>query len=195
MSNTKLGTQKMIQLVGPGGAGKTTAGIALAKHLKVSFIDLDAKFIAKNGDISAFIATRGYEAYATQNVNSYLALLNDSNSLGVMALSSGFMTYHKNTHPEYPAIRQQIASHELTFVLLPSLDLEVCVSEVVRRQLQRPFARSPQREESVIRSRFTIYANLPARKVITQQSVSAVVDEIMALLPNNALQRTACGVR
>ena len=185
----------MIQLVGPGGAGKTTVGVALADHLKVRFVDLDAEFIDKNGDISAFIDMRGYEAYANQNVNSYLALRNDSNSLGVMALSSGFMTYHENTHPEYPAICQRIASSELTFVLLPSLDLEVCVSEVVRRQLQRPFARTPQREESVIRSRFSIYANLPVRKVITQQSVPAVVNEIMALLPNSTLQRTTCGVR
>lgn len=180
----------MIHLVGPGGAGKTTTGIALANHLEVPFMDLDAEFMAKNENISKFIDMWGYETYAAQNVNSYLALLSNSNSLGVIALSSGFMTYHAGIHPEYPAMRQRIASSELTFVLLPSLDLEVCVSEVVRRQLQRPFARTPQREESVIRSRFSIYANLPSRKVITRQSISAVVDEIMALLPNTTLQPT-----
>lgn len=176
-----MSAQKLIQLIGPGGAGKSTAGIALADRLKVRFIDLDVEFIARNGDISAFIGMHGYEVYAARNVDSYLALLNGSNSSGVMALSSGFMTYHEHIHPEYSSIRQRIASSALTFVLLPALDLESCVAEIVRRQLQRPFARTPQREESVIRSRFSVYANLSARKVMTDQPVSAVVDEIVAL--------------
>lgn len=62
----------MIQLVGPGGAGKTTAGVVLAKLLKVQFADLDAEFISRNGDISAFIDTHGYQAYARHNVECYL---------------------------------------------------------------------------------------------------------------------------
>ena len=173
----------MIQLLGPGAAGKTTVGSALAARLEVSFADLDAEFMARHGDISAFIGTRGYEAYATQNVRTYLSLLADSVSSGVMALSSGFMTYRDNVHPEYPVIRQRLGSDELAFVLLPSLDLEICVSEIVCRQLRRPFARSPGQEERVIRSRFPVYANLPARKVTTLRSVCAVVDEIMGLLP------------
>jgi shikimate kinase len=41
----------MIQLVGPGGAGKTTTGAALAERLGVPFVDLDAEFAASSGDL------------------------------------------------------------------------------------------------------------------------------------------------
>lgn len=65
---------------------------------------------------------------------------------------------------------------------LPSLDLETCVAETVRRQLLRPFARPPEREEHVIRTRFPFYAGLPARKVATMRPNDAVVDELCAIL-------------
>jgi len=181
----------MILLVGPGGAGKTTAGTALADRLGARFADLDAAFMARHGDISAFIGAHGYAAYAAHNVGCYLALRNSANPPGVMALSSGFMAYHHGIHPAYAAVCQQVACSSHTFVLLPSLDLETCVAEIVRRQLQRPFARTPQREEHVIRSRFSVYAGLPAHTVMTQQPVAAVVDAILALLPDSGAAPSA----
>ena len=66
-----------------------------------------------------------------------------------------------------------------TFVLLPSLDLETCVAEIVRRQLRRRFARAAEREEQVIRMRFPIYAELPIMKVETMKPVEAVVAELL----------------
>jgi shikimate kinase len=42
----------MIHLVGPGVAGKTTAGAALAERLGVAFVDLDAEFAADSGDVT-----------------------------------------------------------------------------------------------------------------------------------------------
>jgi len=148
----------------------------------MAFTDLDVEFIARNGDISAFIDSHGYDAYARQNLISYLALLDHASSPQVIALSSGFMTYREDIHSDYLRLRQQILASPLTFVLLPSLDQETCVAEVVRRQLQRPFARSPQREEEVIRVRFPVYAGLPARKVLTDRPTAKVVDEIVGLL-------------
>ena len=67
----------MIQLVGPGGAGKTTAGAALADRLGIRFVDLDAEFAASNGDISAYLDTHGYDAYAERNVSLYSALIGE----------------------------------------------------------------------------------------------------------------------
>ena len=64
----------MIQLVGPGGAGKTTIGAALAERLGARFGDLDEEFTARHGDISAYLDAHGYEAYAAQNVDLYLHL-------------------------------------------------------------------------------------------------------------------------
>jgi shikimate kinase len=71
-----------------------------------------------------------------------------------------------------------------TVVLLPSLDLEACVAEIVRRQISRPFARSAEREEPVIRARFPIYVDLPARKVETMRPVREVLDELAGTVSN-----------
>ena len=172
----------MIQLVGPGGAGKTTTGAAMAERLGVPFVDLDAGFAASSGDISVYLDKHGYDAYAERNVSLYSDLIVESGRPDVVALSSGFMTYRDDVHPAYVRWRQRIASSEWTFVLLPSLDLETCVAEIVRRQLQRPFARSAEREEHVIRARFPIYASLPAQKVETMRRVDAVVAELLTVM-------------
>jgi len=172
----------MIRLVGPGGAGETTVGAALAERLAAPFFDLDAEFTARHGDISAYLATHGYDAYAERNVSVYSALAGVPERSAVIALSSGFMTYRHDVHPGYVRCREDIASSELTFVLLPSLDLETCVAETVRRQLRRPFARTTEREEHVIRDRFVIYSGLPARKVETMRPVDAVVADLLSIL-------------
>jgi shikimate kinase len=182
----------MIQLVGPGGAGKTTIGAALAARLCVRFVDLDAEFAARHGNISAYLDANGYETYAEQNVGLYSDLVGGPVRLDVVALSSGFMTYPDRIHPDYLAVRQRVASSPSTFVLLPSVDFEACVGEIVRRQCGRPFARSAEREEQVIRERFSLYLGLPARKVQTMQPVEAVVvDLITALAAQHALHQTA----
>lgn len=172
----------MIQLVGPGDAGKTTIGAALAERLGVRFVDLDAEFAARHGNISAYLDAHGYEAYAEQNVGLYLDLVGGPVRFDIAALSSGFMTYRDSIHPAYLALRQRVGSSPATFVLLPSVDVEACVSEIVRRQLRRPFARSAEREEQVIRERFFTYFSLSARKVETMQPVEAVVTELIAAL-------------
>ena len=112
----------------------------------------------------------------------YCSLVRHSSHDTVVALSSGFMTYPPGVHAEYQAIRRDIERSPDTFVLLPSLDLAVCIAETVRRQTARPFGRSALREEAVIRARFASYVALPARKIETMRPVSAVVEEIVRLL-------------
>jgi shikimate kinase len=170
----------MIRLVGPGGAGKSTAGTLLAQRLGVPFIDLDEEFDANVGDISRYLNSHGYDAYAKKNVDVYFTLATVVAREPVLALSSGFMTYRSDIHPEYECCRRDIASSPSTFVLLPSLEFETCVAETVRRQLIRPFARSADREQHVIRTRFPIYLNIPATKVETMRPVGEVIDEIVA---------------
>ena len=74
-SSRALGRQdrrnRMVQLVGPGGAGKTTIGAALAERLARDSATW-TKFIVRHGDISAYLDAHGYEAYAEQNVALYL---------------------------------------------------------------------------------------------------------------------------
>ena len=112
----------------------------------------------------------------------YCSLFRSGVPAGVVALSSGFMTYVRDIHPDYSRVRRALEQHANTFVLLPSLDRDVCVAETVRRQIARPFGRSSAKEEAVIRARFEIYMAVPVRKIETMRSIAAVVDEIVAAL-------------
>jgi shikimate kinase len=172
----------VIHFVGPGGAGKSTVGHALAGRLGVAFIDLDDEFKARAGDITTYMNANGYQAYARQNMRSYMETLGALQEEAVIALSSGFMTYDPDIHAGYLALRGRIATNPTTFVLLPFLDYEVCVRETVRRQLTRPFSRSAEREEEVIRHRFAAYKQLPATKVATMGPIDAVVDRLLVHL-------------
>jgi shikimate kinase len=171
-----------IRLVGPGGAGKSTIGALLAERLEVAFLDLDRHLAGRVGGISEYIGRHGYDIYARENVETYCSLFRSGMPPGVVALSSGFMTYARDIHPEYSRVRRELEQHPHTFVLLPSLDRDVCVAETVRRQIARPFGRSPAKEEAVIRARFEIYMAGPLRTIETMRPVAAVVDEIVGQL-------------
>lgn len=186
----------MIRLVGPGGAGKTTVGLALANRLGVPFIDLDQQFKAREGDISCYLQAHGYRSYANRNIQVYLDTLGSSNECEVFALSSGFLNYGDDAHPEYRSIYQEVVASPSAVMLFPSFDYETCVRETVRRQLRRPFSRSAEQEEEVIRTRFSIYWSLPAKKFETMKPMNAVVEDLVAyLLPVCAqivLLRASC---
>jgi shikimate kinase len=172
----------MIQLIGPGGAGKSTVGAALATRLGCPFLDLDRQFERRRSDIDAFLDAHGYTAYARENVSVYLELAPHVPD-AVLALSSGFMLYPPSVHPAYAALTEAIARSRTTVVLLPSLDREACVAETVRRQLGRPFGRRDAvREEAVIRERFDRYLSLPAIKVETMRPPLEVAAAIEATL-------------
>ena len=177
----------MIQLVGPGGAGKTTVGRALAGRLGVTFVDLDEEFRARVGDISRFLAAHGYAAYSARNVQVYVEIVGALPHDAVVALSSGFMTYPPDAHPRYHTVYRGIVADRSTLVLLPSFDRETCVAETVRRQLSRPFSRSAEQEEQVIRARFEVYMALGCRLVETAGTVDTIVAR---LAENNEWQMT-----
>jgi len=168
-----------ITLIGPGGSGKSTVGALIAERLGIAFVDLDVLFVSRTGDISTYINRFGYHAYAQKNIETYRSLSGEGCGSRVATLSSGFMTYPHDAHPEYASLRRDVEHSPTTFVLIPSLDRERCIAETVQRQLARPFARDPAREEAVIRERFPIYVALAAPKIETMRPPSAVVDELL----------------
>lgn len=158
----------------------------LAERLDVPFVDLDFCFLDRVGDISDHIDRLGYLAYARANVDLYRTL--DLEDAAVIALSSGFMTYPDDVHPDYAETRALIAASPTTFVLLPSLELDTCVAEIVRRQMQRPLGLVASREEHVatIRARFPVYTAVPATKVTTMRPPGEVAEEIISELSATA---------
>lgn len=168
----------MIHLLGPGGAGKSTVGPLLAALLHLPFHDLDAHFTARAGDIDGYLAAHGYRAYAHANVDAYLALTAAAPA-GVLALSSGFMTYPADVHPAYAQVRDAIVRSPQSVVLLPSLDQETCITEIVRRQVSRGRgATTAERAEAKIRARFPVYAGLPLPVVLTLRPPIDVATEL-----------------
>jgi shikimate kinase len=109
----------------------------------------------------------------------------------VLALSSGFMAYPPDIHPKYAAIRQELLASPRSFVLLPSLERETCVAETVRRQRTRPFARSAEREEQVIRARFPLYRSLPLPSLGTMRPAAQVAADIASRIASDPAQGAA----
>jgi shikimate kinase len=181
-----MGPAKRVQIIGPGGAGKSTSAALLAERLGWHFIDLDEYFTRRGEDISNYLVHHSYEEYAAQNVLNYRSALEAASAPTVFSLSSGFMVYPPFIDPGYPAIRHSIERHSSTFLLVPSFDLEKCVSITVQRQLSRPYlGADAAKEEKKIRTRFPLYMSLGCMKVETNVSSGEVVAGIIRRLTSN----------
>lgn len=78
---------------------------------------------------------------------------------------------------------------------MPSVERDICVAETVRRQVGRPFGRSPSREEAVIRARFEILRLCPLQKIETMRHAIAVADEIVCCATQARPLRTRSAVK
>jgi 3-phosphoshikimate 1-carboxyvinyltransferase len=55
-----------LTLIGMRGSGKTTLGMALADLSGNTFVDTDQRFVAKHGEIAAFVAKHGWPAFRSE---------------------------------------------------------------------------------------------------------------------------------
>jgi shikimate kinase len=171
----------IVYLIGPGGAGKSTAGAELARELGYGFIDLDEYFVAHAGDISAYLSRHTYSEYATRNFAMYRSAMVAISSPTVLVLSSGFMVYPAEIDHGYSRTRDVVERAPLTFLLMPSFYLEECVAMIVERQLLRPSLLSNRgSEERRIRERFGPYLALRCQRVSTGVAPERVVSELIA---------------
>ena len=114
----------MVRLVGPG---KSTIGAFLAERLEVAFLDLDRRFTGGVGDISEYIGRHGYDAYARENVETYCSLFRGDIRPGVVALSSGFMTYAHHVHPDYLSVCRDRSSAKEEAVIRSRFEIYMAV--------------------------------------------------------------------
>lgn len=151
----------------------------LGKQLGWEFVDLDKCFISSVGDISAFIETKGYRAYARRNLALYESILSTVNASVVLALSSGFMTYPVDVDEGYLALLHQIENDPLSVLLLPSFELEECVDIIVSRQMRRHYLnRNSRREEEKIRQRFPAFMSLQCTRFLSNAPLTELVCDI-----------------
>ncbi|NUT13640.1 MAG: shikimate kinase [Cupriavidus sp.] len=154
---------RTLHLAGPGGAGKSTVGPILAQRLGWQFVDLDACFMSREGDIGAYIRAAGYIGYASRNVAVYREVARPTPT--IVALSSGFLTYPDEVDAAYPLLRRSIETDTLTCLLLPAFELEACVATIVQRQLQRPYLPGDGASEARrIRERFPKFMAMPCAR-------------------------------
>jgi shikimate kinase len=167
---------RILLLIGPGGAGKSTLGSELAPLLGRRLIDLDDEFHRRVGDISNFMASAGYERYKMQNSLLAADIAAEAVVPSLMVASSGFLT------PDNPrtALKANLSLLAACYsvCLLPSRNLGHAVSVVVERQLARPFGRGRAGEEAAIRARYQVYAALGDLVVFSTASPSDIATAV-----------------
>ncbi|MDM0022959.1 shikimate kinase [Variovorax saccharolyticus] len=173
------GGVRITQLVGPGGAGKTSAGRILAQRLGWQFVDLDQHFMACEGDVAEFIAAHGYVGYARRNLAIYGEAKRALTTSAVFALSSGFMTYPVEVHEDYGRMRDAIEVDVLTALLMPAFEAQACAEIIVQRQLARPYLRGDRDSElSCIRERFPMFMALRCARFRSDATPEEIAREL-----------------
>ncbi|MFT3718200.1 shikimate kinase [Pseudorhodoferax sp.] len=167
-----------ICLVGPGGAGKSSAGAAAATRLGLPFIDLDARFIVAEGCIHAVIARHGYDAYAAANVAIYAACVARAAGPAVIALSSGFMaTGATSTRAMRPCGRRCWPTRRPSCCCRhwpwPPASPKLCAASSAGPSRARPNARSRSSATA-----FALYRDLPLPKLTTMRPVARIAADI-----------------
>ncbi|MDR7015921.1 shikimate kinase [Acinetobacter sp. 3657] len=186
MRDWKIRLNKLlIYFIGPGGVGKTTTAKLLAFQSGFDCYDLDEYFMKIEGDIAKFIVEHGYKKYAVRNFQLFLALRAKYhvNRITIIVCSSGFMAYPSDIDRNYIKVKDEIENHIFTFLLLPSLDLETCVKEVLTRQMNRTYLNPViEKEELKIRARFELYSKLGCRIVLTDEKPERVAQKVKVVL-------------
>jgi shikimate kinase len=87
--NAANGSPETIVLIGPTGAGKSTVGEALARHLGRPFVDSDQVISKHHGPIAALFATLGEPAFRRIEAATIGSLLDSQTSPTVFSVGGG----------------------------------------------------------------------------------------------------------
>ena len=90
-------------------------------------------------------------------------------------------------HPAVSMNHGAIKNSSSTVCLLPSWDLETCVSFIVERQMDKShYTGTAMVNERVIRDRFELYSNLGVVQIEPRGPVGSIVAEIVSKPPSQA---------
>ena len=148
---------RRVFLIGPAGVGKSTCGALLAADLGFTFVDLDAEFNGRVGNISDFIARNGYPSYCRRNAGLFDALIAEHHTDAVYALSSGFLMY-EDIDPLLSRLAGDVSRLGVSILLLPSASREEATEIAVRRLLTRRAGLDADKERQKFRTRFDKYS-------------------------------------
>lgn len=173
-----------IFIIGPGGVGKTTAGVELARLLDCAFVDLDQQFMTRVGHIGEVIGELGYGRYVELNAELFAVLVEALQETVVVALSSGFLA--SDTPAALRAANQaRVKAAGTSIRLLPSADLAQATQVVVARQMGRGFDLEEGREAAKFARRFADYLDQGDIRLFSAAAPGEIAAEMAGALTSD----------
>ena len=167
------GDAASVVLVGFMGAGKSTAGRALAARCAVPFVDCDEVIEQEHGPIDAIFAEGGEQAFRSLEQEAVLRALDEAlASARVVALGGGAVTSE--------AVRRRLAA--FAHVVWLDVPLEDAWRRVgAGEEASRPLARDREAFAALFAQRRALYEEVAGVRVAAGEGsdVGAVVDEIV----------------
>jgi len=161
-----------IFLIGPMGAGKTSVGRYVAKHLNKDFYDSDEEIEKKMGvSLSWIFDLEGLEGYRQREMK----VIDDLSSLSNVVLSTG------GDCVEMPEVREFLRVRGVVVYMEVSLETQL---NRLKKDKRRPLLQNENPREVLIKlweTREPIYEQIADFTVITDnRSVKEVSDDILA---------------
>jgi shikimate kinase len=164
-------------IIGPAGVGKTTCGQILARELNFGFVDLDAEFDRRLGDIQDWIEQNGYVGYCRRNTDLFHDLVHSIRAHTVFAVSSGFLMYQEED-PTLGGNAEALRQYGISILLLPSESPVESVGVVVDRLLLRRPWLDRQKEARKFLHRYDVYRQYGDIQVFSKAPPDTVAREI-----------------
>jgi shikimate kinase len=164
-------------LIGFMGAGKTTVGEELARHLKCRFTDLDQAIEEfERASIAEIFSRSGQAAFRHSETEALRNILEQRKNDRLHVLAAGGGTYVKTENQE--ALQ---AAHAAVVFLSASLD-ELWQRVSSQTDVERPLMRDRASFAALLQSRLPHFAHAQCTVETTGRDVSTIVDEICSRL-------------
>ncbi len=184
---------ELVFIVGPGSAGKSSAGVHLANEMGYGFIDIDFVFCRRIGLIPQYSREHGYSEYARANSALFEELVLEHPRRMVMPMSSGFLV-HEGCPDLVERHRRRLMELGIPIVLLPDTDVEISTNLVVARQMARYADVNEATERQRFIDRYAKYNAYPGIKVFSHQSPPEIAKTMAVALSKLGLPKNSAGI-